>query len=79
MTILKAILCGSTGKSIFSGFIPTMQFVEKQHNLRLEALLLLFRKAHLSLWRKYAKMSDSRYSIPNEREFCYFQHMYKHY
>ena len=28
------------GKSIFSGFIPTMQFIEKQHNLTLKALIL---------------------------------------
>ena len=35
------LLCGYTGKSIFSGFIPTMQFVEKQHNLTLKALILL--------------------------------------
>ena len=33
MTFSKASLCGCTGKSIFSSFIPTMQFVEKQHNL----------------------------------------------
>ena len=32
--------CGCTGKSTFNGFIPTMQFVEKQHNLTLKALIL---------------------------------------
>ena len=29
-----------TGKSFFSGFIHTMQFVEQQHNLKLKALIL---------------------------------------
>ena len=37
---MKAILCGCTGKGIFSGFIQTMQFVEKQHNLTLKTLIL---------------------------------------
>ena len=35
------VLCVCTGKSIFSGFILTMQFIEKQHNLTLKALILL--------------------------------------
>ena len=40
ITFLKAVLCGYTDKSIFSGFIPTIQFIEKQHNLTLKALIL---------------------------------------
>ena len=40
MTFSKALLCGCTVKSIYSGFIETMQFVEKQHNLTLKALIL---------------------------------------
>ena len=40
ITFLKAVLCGCTGKNIFSGFIPNMQFVEKQHILMLKALIL---------------------------------------
>ena len=40
-TFQKAELCGCTGKSIFSGFIPTMQFLEKQHNSTLKALFLM--------------------------------------
>ena len=45
-TFLKAVLCGYTGKYIFSGFIPKMQFVVKQHNLTLTALILC---KHISL------------------------------
>ena len=30
---LKAISCGHTGENVFNGFIKTMQFVEKQHNI----------------------------------------------
>ena len=40
ITFLKAVLCGYTGKSIFNGFIPTIQFIEKQHILTLKALIL---------------------------------------
>ena len=40
ITFLKAVLCGYTGKSIFSCFIVTMQFIEKQHNLTLKVLIL---------------------------------------
>ena len=40
ITFKKAVLCRCTGKSIFSGFIPTMQFNEKQHNLTLKTLIL---------------------------------------
>ena len=36
----NAVLCGCTSKSIFSGFISTTQFVEKQHKLTLRALIL---------------------------------------
>ena len=37
------------GNIAFSGFIPTMQFVEKQHNLTLETLILF----KLKTARKY--------------------------
>ena len=40
MKFSKAMLCGFTGKRIISGFTQTMQFVEKQHNLTLKALIL---------------------------------------
>ena len=30
------------GKSTYSSFIPTMQFVEKQHNLTLKAYIALY-------------------------------------
>ena len=40
ITFLKAALCGYTGKSIFIFFNSSMQFVEKQHNLTLKALIL---------------------------------------
>ena len=40
MTSQKAKLCGCSCRSIFSGFIQTMQFIEKQHNLTLKALIL---------------------------------------
>ena len=40
MTFSKAILCRYTGKRILSGFIQTMQIVEKHHNLTLRALIL---------------------------------------
>ena len=43
---LKAILCGCTGKRIFIGFIQTMHFVEKQHNLTLKALIIF---SHLKI------------------------------
>ena len=33
MTLKKAILCGCTGKTNFSGYIQTVHFVEKQHKL----------------------------------------------
>ena len=36
----QSLLCGYTGKSIFSGYIPTMQFVEKLHNSTLKARVL---------------------------------------
>ena len=42
ITFLKVVLCGFTDKSIFSGFIPMMQFVEKHHNLNLKAPILSF-------------------------------------
>ena len=38
ITFQKAVLCGCTGKSIFSAFVPTMQFFEKQQDLTLKAL-----------------------------------------
>ena len=38
---LKAVLCGCTGKCIFSGFNLTVQFIENQYNSMLEALTLL--------------------------------------
>ena len=40
ITFIKAVLCVCYGKGIFIGFIATMQFVEKQHNLTLKALIL---------------------------------------
>ena len=40
MKFFNAILCRYTGKRIFSGFIQTMQIVEKHHNLTLRALIL---------------------------------------
>ena len=40
MRFKKAILCGCTGKTNFSGFVQTMHFVEKQHKLTLKALIL---------------------------------------
>ena len=40
ITAAKAVLCGFTGQIIFGGFIPTMQFVGKQHNLTLKVLNL---------------------------------------
>ena len=43
---LKTILCGCTGKRIFIGFIQTMHFVEKQHNLTLKALIIF---SHLKI------------------------------
>ena len=46
ITFLKAVLCGYTGKSIFRGFIPTMQFVEKQHNCTDPMFTLLKLKWH---------------------------------
>ena len=36
----KTVLYGYTVKSVFSGFIPTMPFVIKQHNFTLKALIL---------------------------------------
>ena len=37
-------------QSIFSDFIPTMQFVEKQHNLTLKALILSCFDLLLNFW-----------------------------
>ena len=42
MAFQKAILCGCTGKGIFSGFIQTMQFVEKQHNLGTDPVIYMY-------------------------------------
>ena len=47
-TFLKAILCGYTGKGIFSGFIPTMQFIEKQHNITLKAECFVLQKYNVT-------------------------------
>ena len=45
ITFFKAVLCGCIDKSIFSGFIPTMQFIEKQHHLTFNTFILLFELA----------------------------------
>ena len=44
ITLLKAVLCGCTDKSIFSVFILTMQFFEKMHNSTLKALILFLKE-----------------------------------
>ena len=55
---LKAVLCGCIGKIIFSGFIPTMQFIEKQHNVTLKALILS--SIYFSLFRYYFPLEMNR-------------------
>ena len=57
MTFSKAIQCGCTGKSIYSGFIQTMQFVEKQHTLTLKALILQTHAQCLLSYRSITAMT----------------------
>ena len=40
ITSLKDVIRGCTEKSIFSGFIQTIWFAEKQHDFTLKALIL---------------------------------------
>ena len=54
------VLVFVVGKIAFSGFIPTMKFVEKQHYLTLETLILFkLKTARKNINKKYRRICTS--------------------
>ena len=65
------------GKSVFSGFIPTIQFVEKHHHLTIKALILgPFSKKYWSSSNDVALLWKSFHQLFISKILCLFQYMY---